>query len=75
MVDIVLTIKDSKVDEFREGFLKQNPVPLDDETGEPTMGDLDWFKESIRLWALRIYKQGKMKLLQDTYDPDPDLFD
>lgn len=73
MAEITLTIPDELVSEFKIGFLKQNPIPTD-EDGAALYTDAQWFKESIRQWALSIYKQGKRKLAQEAaYSIEEDI--
>ena len=60
-----ITVPDDKVAEFKVGFLKQNPVPLDEETGQPTMTENAWIKQSVIDMVYQIYLQGKDKLSRE----------
>jgi hypothetical protein len=68
------SISDAKWPTFREAFLECHKVPVDQETGEPTMSDAEWIKE----WGRRMYvaaaRQGanrvRDKLYPVVFDPE-----
>ena len=61
----IIEINDSKIEEFKIGFLKQNPVPVSEETGLQEFTDDDWITESLIRWSTGVYKRGKMKIAQE----------
>jgi len=71
-VNITFTIPEAKVPSFRAGFLKVHPVPLDEETGEPTMGEAAWFKERVRKWVVVQVHIGNRQIAEEAVTPDPD---
>jgi len=50
--------------EFKEGFLREHPIPTD-EGGSPTMSELAWIHEWGRQQYQFAYGRGKTKLAQD----------
>ena len=60
---ITFTIDDSKLAEFKEGFLARNPTPLDDE-GEIQFTDNQWLKEWGKRQYIKAYTRGKGKLAE-----------
>jgi hypothetical protein len=65
MADITFTIPADKIAEFKVGFLKACPVPVD-EMGDPTMSELDWIKEWSRRQFLQAYRDGKTQLANES---------
>ncbi len=63
-MDIILTIPANKLNEFKTGFLKSKPVPLDDD-GNPTMTEPKWFKFWIKERAMHQYREGKRQLAEE----------
>ena len=59
MVDIIIKIPSSKLEEFKAGFLKAYPK----ESGET---DLDHIKKFIREQLINYYKTGKVLIAQET---------
>lgn len=54
MANLIITINDTSLDEFREKYLAKNPKPYDfDGT------NLDWVKYNIRKNLMSIYRKGK----------------
>jgi hypothetical protein len=51
MVSVTFNIPDEKYAAFEEAFLECHNVPVDRETGEPTMSNRAWVKE----WGRRMY--------------------
>jgi hypothetical protein len=75
MPSIALTIATEDWDEYRLAFLAVYPVPLDPDTGEPTMTETQWVKDKIGQLAWEPYRLG-MKRLRDREHPanaDPDI--
>ncbi len=73
MASITLTIPDAKYDEFKEAFLKVNPVPLDPDTELPLFTDNQWVKEWIVRMIKKRYNQGKEQLARETTVIDKDI--
>jgi hypothetical protein len=61
---ISISIPDNTVAEFLTGFLRSNPIPLDDQ-GAPKFTQAAWVKEIARQKLLWEYQQGKRLLQQD----------
>ena len=77
MPDITLSITSAKLAEFKTGFLKLYPVPIDNDTesedfGEPLYTENDWLKEKIKQIVIRDYKRGKQALAKEAADPQID---
>ena len=72
MAQIIYTISDEKLAEFKAGFLKINPVPLDEE-GEPTMTEAEWIKEWGKLHFIKAYQDGKKKISREAAEIEEDL--
>ena len=64
MPNITLTIDDESYSDFKEAFIKQHPIPTDDE-GEPLFSENAWIKEKIRRIVKDIYMKGKGKLVME----------
>ena len=73
-MQIILTIPDNKLAEFRTGFLRKSPVPVDID-GNPEMTELVWLKRWIRYKLLMEYKRGKIKLAQDSIVLDDSIIE
>ena len=69
MVSITLTVEDGKLLEFKESFLREHPIPVD-EQGSPTMNLLDWLHEWGRQQFQLAYQRGKTKLAQENIEID-----
>ena len=65
MVEIKITIPNSKVDEFKAGFLRAYP----NETG---ITDLAHIKKFIREQCVNYYTTGKILIAQETTEPEID---
>jgi len=65
MVEIIIKIPDSKLDEFKLGFKRAYPL-IDGET------DLNLIKRFIREKLLDYYKTGKVLIAQETTPPSID---
>lgn len=61
MPGLTYTISDAKYAEFKLGFLKLYPVPLNKD-GTPTMTENEWVKERGKQWFINSYKRGKAVL-------------
>mgnify|MGYP007099599406 CR=1 FL=1 len=62
---ISISIPDNKVVEFLVGFLRSQPIPVD-ENGNPTMATDAWVKNIVKQKLLFEYSQGKRLLQQDS---------
>lgn len=76
MAQITFTIPDAKLSEFKTGFLKARPVPLNP-SGEPTMTENQWIKKCGKEFYYRSYYRGKRLLWAESHEPgvDPDIID
>jgi len=70
MVNITLTIPTDKINEFKLGFLKHLPIPIDEDTGEPLFTELEWFTEALVRYAKQVYRRGKQKIAAEEYFVD-----
>lgn len=59
MVDVTITIPNSKIDEFKAGFLKAYP-------NNEGLTDLQHIKKFIRKQLLDYYRHGKIQLARET---------
>ena len=77
MVSVTFTIDDEKFEEFKIGFLKSTPIPLDEETGIPIYTENQWIKEWGLLMYKRSYRAGKILIARETTSPtlDEDIID
>lgn len=64
MAAITLTIDDAKLPEFKLGFLRSFPVPLNTD-GTPQFTENAWIKRWAQLVLVDAYRQGKTLLAQD----------
>ncbi len=64
MAQLTYTIADAKLAEFKLGFLKVYPVPLDD-AGVPIMSENAWIKARGKRFFLEAYKGGKEMILNE----------
>ena len=64
-MEIIIKIDDEKAEEFFEGFLKQVPIPIDEETKEPLYTKKKWLKKWLRKRAFKVYKDGRKKILSE----------
>ena len=67
MVQIILTIPDEKIEEFKLGFLKEYPVPLD-KNGDPLYSVIVWVKKIIIDFIITGYCRGKKRLAFEMAD-------
>ena len=72
MATITYTIPDDKIAEFKIGFLKFQPVPLN-ENNEPIMTEPEWIKEWGRRKFIWAYKNGKHLTAQEAAIVDDTL--
>ncbi len=72
MAKITFTIDDAKLAEFKAGFLKKHPVPIDEDTEVPEFTDNEWLKEWGKRAYINAYRTGKKKIAQDTIAPVTD---
>ena len=61
MAQVIYTIPDAKLDEFKTGFLAFVPVPTNDD-GDPIMTESQWIKRCGKIYFINAYKKGKMIL-------------
>ncbi len=64
MADIIISIPNNKLAEFKLGFLKAHPVTLDEE-GNPTMSEIQWVRLWIKTGLISAYRRGKLKLASE----------
>lgn len=72
MATMTFEIDDLKYPEFLEAFLLCQPVPLDPDTGEPTMTDNQWVKEWGRLQYWSTYRLGRKRKRDQEHSEDAD---
>lgn len=75
MASVTFTIPNEKYAAFLSAFLSCHPVPLDPNTGKPTMTDNQWVKEWGRLQYWDSYRLG-LKRARDRehpVQPDPEV--
>jgi len=65
MASITFNIPDDKLPEFKLGFLKRHPVPLDIEDN-PIMIENQWIKEWGKQQYFQAYKTGKKQLAYES---------
>lgn len=72
MANITFNIPDSKINEFKTGFLRACPVPTELVLAVPTplYTENEWIKEWGRRQLKDAYERGKRLLLQDTAQID-----
>jgi hypothetical protein len=73
MASVTITIPDAKLAEFKVGFLKCNPVPTDEDTGDPLFTEDAWMKEWARREYLKMYSRGKRQIATETATLDNDI--
>jgi len=71
MPSITLTISTEKYQDFKDGFLKINPVPIDD-NGNPEMTENNWIVFRIKEIIKKDYERGKTLLAREAADPTID---
>lgn len=69
-MDITVTIPAGKVAEFKSGFLKSCPVPVDPDTLVPEMTETQWLKAWIVSQLRRAYREGKKRIAAETATTD-----
>lgn len=72
-MQITFTIPDAKANELKNALLRQNPVPINEGTGQPIMAELAWIKQCIKERILQDYRIGKQLLAQDAVVHETDL--
>ncbi len=58
MKQIIYTIQDNNATELATGFLAACPIPLDAETGDPTMSALEWIEQCGKKYFMDVYEKG-----------------
>ena len=72
MPSVTLTISTDNYNEFKSGFLKERPIPLD-ENNQPIMSEGNWIKAVIKTFAIQTYKSGKKKIHDETFTNAGDI--
>lgn len=67
MASITFNISDDKLSEFKLGFLKRHPVPMDID-GNPIMTENQWLKQWGKNQYFQAYQTGKKQL---AYEGEP----
>lgn len=67
MATLTFDIPDAKWPAFKEAFLESHNVPIDRETGEPTMSENAWVKEWGRLMYIAAARQGAKRVRDKAY--------
>lgn len=78
MAQITLMIQNSKLTEFKTGFLATHPVPVvEGPKGElvPKFTEAQWIKEWTKRQLLGAYKHGKRKLAQKAAQVDEEIIE
>jgi hypothetical protein len=73
MAQITYTIPTGKLSEFKIGFLRCYPIPLD-EHQQPIMTENEWIKEWGKRQFLKAYRSGKQQLAHDNLNLESGLF-
>lgn len=73
MASITLTIPDAKFEDFKEAFLKVNPIPENADTQLPLFTENAWIKEWIKRILKKRYRQGKEQLAREAAVIDNDI--
>ena len=68
MAQIIFTIPDDKIAEFKAGFLKIRPNPEPD-----TYNDNQWIKEWGKRQYIETYRRGKQALAQEAASVEDNL--
>ena len=75
MPTITLTISSGKYQEFKTGFLKTKPVPLDKDD-KPLYSENEWVLKCFKEWAMNVYRAGKRRIsLEVTISIDETIFE
>ncbi len=69
MASITYNIPDEKIDQFKQGFLKYHPVPVDEE-GAPKMTEVAWIKKWGQNQFISAYKAGMRQLAAENMEID-----
>jgi len=72
MAQITITLNDSKLTEFKTGFLAFCPIPKDDK-GKPIVTFEAWVKSYLKEQLISVYKSGKIKLAATEVTVEDDL--
>jgi len=65
MTELTYQIDNAKLEEFKEGFLKEYPNTETDSEGDPLYTDNEWIKEWGKRKFLSAYRNGKRKILAE----------
>ena len=68
MAQVTFTIDDANLAEFKTGFLRTRPVPLDT-SGNPTMTENNWIREFGRRVYMNQYRRGKQEIAETATVP------
>ncbi len=66
-INLTITIPDGKVNEFRTGFLKADPLP-------DGITEKDWLLQCIERYLVQRYRKGKLLISQEAAQFD-DIFE
>ena len=72
MATIEITIPNDKLAEFKVGFLKSKPIPLD-ENQVPIYTESQWIERIIVNHLKAVYRNGKTKLAKEAAIIDDDV--
>lgn len=72
MATITVRVADAKLAEFDSAIQRKQPIPTDEETGQPTMTAAQWRTELVRLYLQRLFTQGRGEQLAAEQDSNID---
>ncbi len=75
MKQITYSIQDDNAVELATGYLADDPIPIDRETGQPIMSALEWIKQGGKEYFMAKYRRGKKKLAEQTAVIEKDLIE
>lgn len=75
MISITYSIPNDKVEEFRAGFLKCNPIPVMLGEEQPSMTAKQWIKEWGKQQFLNAYRVGKQQMAREQMTIEDNLIE
>ena len=72
MADITFTIPDNKLADFKAGFLRAIPVPVEID-GTPRYGENEWIKLCGKNRYVEAYRRGKKLIAEDSAQTDNEI--
>lgn len=63
-INIKFKVKNKDCEEFLTGFIAAEPVPIDEETGNPLYTEEEWVEQHLKEYIITKYKQGLLALSQ-----------